>query len=124
AFLPLPKTLDPGAPRIVIVRTALCNPETINIADLQKAVFMMWDILLNEDDSLVVSGVHVLQDLKKVTLAHVMQITPTVAKQVTTCIEQASPIRPKGIHFINIPSFFETVFNMVKPLLSNKIKER
>lgn len=123
-FLPLPKTLDPAAPRIVVLRTALFNPETTNVVDVQKAMFMMWDVLLNEDDNLVVSGVHVLQDPKNTTLAHIKQISPTLAKKGTTCIQQAYPLRPKGIHFINIPSFFETIFNMVKPFLTDKMKRR
>ena len=39
-------------------------------------------------------------------------------------IQYAMPCRLKGIHYINVPHFFEYMFSIVKQFLSEKIQKR
>lgn len=80
------------------------------------------DMSLMEDDASSINGVLIVQDMKGYTMGHIQ--TPAQAKKSMACFQMAYPNRIKGMHFFNIPSFFETVYNLMRPLLTEKIKNR
>lgn len=57
-------------------------------------------------------------------IAALSQWTPALAKKIVTSFEKALPARMKNIHVLNPPSGLETVLNLVKPFMSEKIKKR
>jgi hypothetical protein len=65
-----------------------------------------------------------LLDMKNATLAHFLQFTPAMMKKMTMMMQDGSPFRMKGAHYVNTPSFFETVFNVFKGFLNDKMKSR
>lgn len=77
-----------------------------------------------EDDSMVVSGQIGIVDLANVTLSHLVQIQPAFMKKLTMMWQEATPIRQKGFHYINIPRGFEQVFNLLKSFMNEKMKSR
>lgn len=77
-----------------------------------------------EDDNLSVSGLVVICDLKGVTLTHMAQFTPGLAKKSVSTVQIGYPIRQKGVHFINTPAGFDTLFNLLKAFASEKLKKR
>lgn len=83
---------------------------------------MAMDIGLLEDDFGAINGMHILQDVKQMQLAHIF--SPAMAKKAMTIFQHAYPNRPKGMHFFNLPSFFDMIFGIVKPLLTEKMKNR
>lgn len=82
------------------------------------------EILLLEDDYANVNGVVVIGDMEKSTMAHFFQMTPSIVKKMAVFSEEAIPLRPKAMHFINTPSGFEPLFNTVKPMMSKKVQSR
>lgn len=89
-----------------------------------KVFFMFLDVLLIEDDSAVVSGIGFWGEMKKWPIAYALQCTPPVLKKVTICFENGFPFRIKGIYCTNIPKTAETVANIVKAFLTEKLKNR
>lgn len=89
-----------------------------------KTNMMIQDILFLEDDQFVIAGQSMIQDMKGITMNHMAQMTPSMVKKAMTCFHTAYPSRPKAAHFINIPSFFETIFTLFKPFLTEKLKQR
>ena len=89
-----------------------------------KVFMMLSDVIFYEDDNYVVAGIGAIQDLKGVTVAHMTAMTPTLIKKSMTIFQDAMPIRPKMMHYINIPSFFETMYNMMKVFMKEKLKQR
>ncbi|KAI8432592.1 hypothetical protein MSG28_013579 [Choristoneura fumiferana] len=81
-------------------------------------------ILYMEDDDAVVSGVMAIIDLEGVTMGHFLQMTPLQMKKMTVVGQDATPFRMKGVHYLNTPPGFETVFNAMKALLNEKNKSR
>lgn len=105
-----------------------------------------------EDDTVVISGFRTILDLEGVTLAHYLQMTPAVMKKMAVLsqvhkivyfrfdkilygllsyytllsifLQDASPMRMKGTHYINTPTGFESVFNVIKNLLNEKNRQR
>ncbi|GLV42420.1 uncharacterized protein CBL_03157 [Carabus blaptoides fortunei] len=120
-FLPLvPK--DPTAPKVILLRQGIFDPSQISMIDIMRANMMFMDMSLMEDDAASINGVLIVQDMKGYTLGHVQ--TPAMAKKSMTCFQMAYPNRIKGVHFYNIPTFFETVYNLIKPMLTEKMKNR
>jgi len=113
-WVPLPKSKDPAAPRVLYKGNGLFDPEKIRLVDVMKVNFMIFDILMNEDDNFVIAGHHSFIDLKGFVVGHMLQITPSFIRKTGTCFLEGYPGRPKGMHFINMATVFET---MLRPFL-------
>ena len=71
-----------------------------------------------------ICGVVVILDQVGTTLSHMKTLTPTVGKKMITVYEEGYPMRPKEMHMFNMPSVFETFFNIVKSFMKPKMRER
>ena len=120
----LPTPLYDNGPRIGIMRVGLYPPEKYSIEDVMSVAAVLQEILLLEDDYANINGVVFIGDFEKATMGHMFQMTPSVAKKMTVYSEEAVPLRPKAQHFINTPTGFEPVFNMIKPMMSEKQQKR
>ncbi|XP_062559227.1 alpha-tocopherol transfer protein-like [Armigeres subalbatus] len=121
--LPLPHTMGPDGPRIVLARMGSYDPSLYSIVDIMKVCYMISDLLLLNDDTTVIAGHMVLVDLRGLSLATLSQFSPTFIKKMTSVIE-AFPIRIKGIHFVNPSTGFDALFRMFHGFLSKKIQDR
>jgi hypothetical protein len=84
-MLPLPLPDDQGR-FLMLMRNGAYQPET-KMADLIKVNMMIADILLEENDRVVICGTVSVSDLENVTLAHMVQMTPALAKKMTTIMQ-------------------------------------
>lgn len=122
-YLPLPKAKGPDEPRVILLRSGAYDPD-INPVDIFKSNMMIQDILFEEDDQFIIAGQSMVQDMKGITINHMVHMTPSMVKKAMTCFHTAYPSRPKSAHFINIPSFFETIHMLFRPFLTEKLKQR
>lgn len=122
SYLPIP--LNDNGPRIGIMRMGLYPAGKYTIEEVMMVACALQEILLLEDDYANVNGVIFIGDFEKATMAHMFQMTPSVSKKMTVFSEEAVPLRPKASHFINTPAGFEPVFNMIKPMMSEKQQKR
>lgn len=123
-MIPLPQAKGVVGPRIIMLSWERCDPEMIPIINLMKAYFMLMDILMNEDDNCVISGIIFLAEYKGFNYNYVLQYTPSFLKKSVMCFQNAYPLRIKSIHCINAPSVFEAIFNLAKTFMNNKMKKR
>ncbi|XP_072590758.1 alpha-tocopherol transfer protein isoform X3 [Vulpes vulpes] len=70
------------------------------------------------------NGIKAIFDLEGWQFSHAFQITPSVAKKIAAVLTDSFPLKVRGIHLINEPIIFHAVFSMIKPFLTEKIKER
>lgn len=89
-----------------------------------QVVNAFYELLLLDDPYACINGVVIIYDLKNVTTNYLLKYTPSFLKKMNTFYEKALPLRFKGFYYINTPSFFQNVFNIAYPLLSDKIKKR
>lgn len=122
--LPLPTLESPGAPRLFLVRPGIFNPKSFTIQDAMKITTMILDIELNEDDNFVVAGQVCILDLTGVSIKHFTQYNPMLIKKMMTITQDACPGRLKGLHWINSPRGFETVFNLFTVFMNEKNRSR
>lgn len=123
-FLPLPKTLTPDGPRIVLMRIGAYDPSRFTLYDLFRAQSLINTICMYEDDSMVVAGQVGFVDMKNATMSHFMQMSPALMKKLSLMSQEAVPVRMKGFHHVHSPKGFETIFNVFKTFLNEKNKNR
>jgi len=121
--LPLPLE-SPGAPRLVLFRISAYDPAVVNVEEVTKVFLMITDILLMEDDNLTVAGQAIIGDLAGISLQHIIQLHPAFLKKGIMLIQDGSPIRQKGINYINAPTAFLQVFNLIKSFMNEKMRSR
>ncbi|MCL4140573.1 UNVERIFIED_CONTAM: hypothetical protein GTU68_002396, partial [Idotea baltica] len=92
--------------------------------DVFKATHMVSDVLLDEDEQHTITGVTQIIDLQGVTGAHALQMTPSLVKKAMTIWQDGYPMRPKGLHYINTPPSFETVFSIFRSFMKEKMRKR
>lgn len=122
--LPLPLTESPSSPRLMLIRPGAYDAHKFTIQEVMKVSTIVNDILMIEDDNFTIAGQIGVIDLANVTLAHFMQMQPSFVKKMTMFMQDGSPIRQKGIHYINAPKSFEQLFNMFKSFMNEKMQSR
>lgn len=122
--LPLPLLETPGSPRLLLMRFGRYDATVYTIQEVMKATTTIFDILTMEDDNLTVAGQVGVVDLAGVTIHHFTQIQPALMKKMTMMTQDASPIRQKGVHYINAPKSFEQIFNIFKSFMNEKMRSR
>lgn len=118
----LPNLYD-GA-RVGIFRMGNAPADKYTITDVMRVGQAMQDITILEDDDALINGLIFIMDMKGATASHLFQMTPGMAKKHTAFTEQALPLRPRAQHFVNTIPGFDTIFNMVKPMMSKKQQGR
>lgn len=91
------------------------------VEDFYKIIIMMSEILLQEDFH---RGVVVVVDLNIFTLQNLMLSTLPVIKKFMLYANKCFPSRIKGIYFLNAPSYFDLLGNIIKTTLSVKLQQR
>ncbi|XP_053684682.1 alpha-tocopherol transfer protein-like [Sabethes cyaneus] len=122
--LPLPLTDTPGGPRIVLLRPGVTDPNKFTIYEAFKCNSMIFDIMLKEDDNLGIAGQLALGDMAGMTLSHLGQVNPSLLKKMSLLNQEASPLRMKGAHHLNVPAGFEAIFNVFKGFMNEKNRSR
>lgn len=79
-MLPLPGLSSSGA-RVLLARPALRDPTTTDLNATTKAMILMGDLMLLEDETLAITGIDVLLDMSGMTFQHAAQMNPTVIKK-------------------------------------------
>ncbi|XP_060850784.1 alpha-tocopherol transfer protein-like [Rhopalosiphum padi] len=119
-FIPLPK-LTPEGYRISLSRIRCPEIDNFEFADYVKVNFMSIDIRLSKLD-MFKKEIFVF-DLKDITMAHLTAMLPQMKKFVY-CATTAYPLRIQEIHILNMPSYAQTMVNMVLGVLKKKIANR
>lgn len=122
--LPLPNTESPGSPRIMLMRPGVYDANEYTMHEVMKVMTMVNDITMIEDDNTIVAGQIGICDLKDISLAHFLQMQPSLMKKMSMLMQEGMPVRQKGVHYINAPSSFEKIFNLLKTFLNDKMKSR
>ncbi|KAL0849063.1 hypothetical protein ABMA28_013425 [Loxostege sticticalis] len=120
----LPKAPGPDSPVISLVRPGVYDPSKYTMMDVMSCASMIQKIVLIENDNAVVAGFQSIMDLEGTTMAHYLQMSPLQMKKMVMFSQEAAPIRMKGFHYLNAPSFFETIFNTMKTFLNEKNRNR
>uniref|UniRef100_A0A8C9P8I6 Alpha tocopherol transfer protein n=1 Tax=Spermophilus dauricus TaxID=99837 RepID=A0A8C9P8I6_SPEDA len=117
------RSRDPTGSKVLIYRIAQWDPKVFTAYDVFRVSLITSELIVQEVETQR-NGVKAIFDLEGWQFSHAFQITPSVAKKIAAVLTDSFPLKVRGIHLINEPVIFHAVFSMIKPFLTEKIKER
>ncbi|XP_038622697.1 alpha-tocopherol transfer protein [Tachyglossus aculeatus] len=117
------RSRDQTGSRVLIYRIAQWDPKEFSAYDVFRVSLITSELIVKEVETQR-NGIKAIFDLEGWQFAHAFQISPTVAKKIAAVLTDSFPLKVRGIHLINEPSFFHSVFMMIRPFLTEKIKQR
>lgn len=117
------RSRDPNGSKVLIYRIAHWDPKVFTAYDVFRVSLITSELIVQEVETQR-NGVKAIFDLEGWQFSHAFQITPSVAKKIAAVLTDSFPLKVRGIHLINEPVIFHAVFSMIKPFLTEKIKER
>nr|CAD7462684.1 unnamed protein product [Timema tahoe] len=119
-FFTMPR-LSVNYTRVCIVRYISSDASLLDLNLFFKLMFMVGDIRLRECMCL---GEDIIVDMSNITFSHVTKLTPVLVKKIQMCGMKGYSARMKSLHFINAPSFADTVVTLLKSIFSDKLASR
>lgn len=114
---------DQAGRRLMIYRFGNWKPSKVSLTDLFRATLIILEIGALEPISSVVGGVGIF-DFEGLTLNHCLQMSPSVAQKIISLMVTSMPMRTLAIHIINQNWAFDAVFQVFKPFLNQRMKEK
>ncbi|XP_029045969.2 retinol-binding protein pinta [Osmia bicornis bicornis] len=122
-FLPL-KKLDNEGRMVVIIRAAAHTPSRHKMSDMLKASLMALDLALRDHEPVTIHGITAILDLGDFTYEHVLQLPPSVIKNLVHAWQGCYPVRIHSLNFINAHRFVNAVLNIFRGFMNSKLKQR
>lgn len=121
----LPKTNIKGE-KVIIINVGGYDPARITPQDFYKYVTMVIDVMVLEDDGFIIAGVQAILNMENSGMGHYLRCSyyPNLLRKLFYSMMRAYPVRPKGVHFMNVPATFGFFYRLVRPLIPAKIKKR
>ncbi|XP_064630459.1 alpha-tocopherol transfer protein-like isoform X1 [Lineus longissimus] len=117
---------DSNGCRVIILRPGCWDPveKRYPLYDVMRAMLMVLEKLVQEEATQV-NGVVLINDLSGVTWKHVKEVIRSgYIKSMLSTVQDAFPLRLKGIHYINEPSVFGYISPLFKPFVKEKLGTR
>ncbi|XP_028284245.1 alpha-tocopherol transfer protein [Parambassis ranga] len=114
---------DRAGSRVLIYRIGQWNPKDWSAFQVFRVSLMTSEIISRETETQM-RGLKAIFDLQGWSLSHALQITPSLARKISSVLSDSFPLKVRGIHLVNEPMFFGPVFAMIRPFLPDKIKQR
>jgi len=123
SFLPL-LDYDHLGRKVIIMRPGCFDPYLYKPEDVEKANFMVSDVMGLAEEQMFITGIVIIIDLEGYSLGHVTQKPLAVTKKQMHFLQDASPLSPKVINIIRTSPVFTSAYNMITAVVSDKIKQR
>ncbi|NXA53353.1 TTPA protein, partial [Nothocercus julius] len=117
------RSRDPSGSKVLIYRIGQWDPKLFTAYDVFRVSLITSELIVKEIETQR-NGVKAIFDLQGWRFAHAFQISPAVAKKIAAVLTDSFPLKVRGIHLINEPLFFHPVYALIKPFLTEKIKQR
>ncbi|XP_078073210.1 alpha-tocopherol transfer protein [Mustelus asterias] len=117
------RSRDSSGSRVLIYKIGNWDPKHFSAYEVFRVSLITSELIVQEVKTQL-NGVKVIFDLCGWRFAHALKISPTIAKQISAVLVDSFPLKVRGIHMINEPVLFDSVFAIIKPFLPEKIKER
>lgn len=95
------------------------DPSHYNFNDSMKYILMLYDMYFLTDGTN--KGYSCIADVSKLSFGHITRMSPLGFKESLYYIQEAAPMRLKGIHIINAPPAMELLMNMAKPFMKKEM---
>ncbi|CAB3230633.1 unnamed protein product [Arctia plantaginis] len=99
------------------------KPSKCSLDEFFKGCVLFLEAAMLEPETQICGAV-VIFDMEGLSMQHVLQFTPSFANRIVEWLQEAIPLRIKGLYIINQPFIFDMVFKVFKPFLKEKLRSR
>ncbi|KAK4878841.1 hypothetical protein RN001_011347 [Aquatica leii] len=118
AYIPLPKTTPEG------YRVIFCK-----VMDSDASKYSFNEQIKNFDMSIMLwmmmegtaEGLLIVMDMDGITFAHMTKLNVMGLKKFFLYLQEAMPVRLKGLHFINVVPFMDKFMALIKPFMKKEL---
>ncbi|WAR12318.1 TTPAL-like protein [Mya arenaria] len=123
-YIPLPGR-DKQGRKLVIVRLGSMDPKgkRNTFDDVMRANLALFDYILL-DENIQVNGLVFIIDLTGFSRHHFVSTGVENTRKCMIVTQKALPGRIKELHYYNTGPVFESIFNMIRPMMSEKLRNR
>ncbi|XP_078584938.1 alpha-tocopherol transfer protein-like [Branchiostoma floridae x Branchiostoma japonicum] len=114
---------DQDGRKVMFYRIGKWDPYQFSAYEVFRVSMISSEKIIQEEDTQV-HGIAMIADLAGLSFSHAYQIGPRVAKKIGSITTDAFPIRVKEIHLLNQPMLFDAIFAIIKPFMSEKMRNR
>lgn len=107
--------------KIIYGRLIDFEPSNYVYNDGMKYLNMVIDLWLRTEGT--TAGHVILFDTKNVAFGHVGRLSPMGLKKFLVYLQDALPVRLKGLHFMNTSSVMDVILNMMKPFMKKELMD-
>jgi hypothetical protein len=97
------------------------NPDVYNFAVQLKYFDMACMLYLHQHGPS--NGHLILLDMKEVVFGHVTKLGPLNMKKFLYYLQEAMPLRLKGLHYFNIVPFMDKILALMKPFMKKELMD-
>jgi len=114
---------DRLARRILMFRSGKWDITTTTPEDIFSCNYLCLELLAREQKNQI-SGIVAIVDMADFGWYHMMQLSVDYVKNMVSLIQSTFPLRFREIHIVNESYLFDVVFTLMKPFLTEKIRNR
>ncbi|KAL1500923.1 hypothetical protein ABEB36_006342 [Hypothenemus hampei] len=119
----VPPYTDQDGRRILFFRLDQWNTAEFTPDDLFQAVIFLVQAAILEPRHQIQGGVCII-DVANLSTQHAWHLTPTVARNILAVGYNSLPHRVEAVHVINGSRIFDYAFAILKPLLTDYVKQK
>ncbi|XP_016907987.1 retinaldehyde-binding protein 1 isoform X2 [Apis cerana] len=118
------KERDHKGRRILVVQCGKnWNTSAVNSDQIFRLFYLIHELAMLEPETQIY-GTIVILDFEGLSMKQVMAITPNFCMKLLNFIQDAMPLRLKEIHIVKQSLLFNMVWQMIKPFVREKMKNR
>ncbi|XP_015116114.1 clavesin-2 [Diachasma alloeum] len=114
---------DESGRQVILSCAGRFDPYKYTSAHMARAHSVVLETLMDEEENQVHGYTHI-NDESGLTMGHISAWSLTDIRNMLRCIQNSTPIRHKGTHFINIPAFGSKILEFAVSLLNDKLRSR
>ncbi|EDS40010.1 cellular retinaldehyde-binding protein [Culex quinquefasciatus] len=115
---------DQRGRRMVVVHMGeIWDPKAVSEDKIFAILYTIHKLAVMEQTTQI-NGAVVLYDFEGLGMKQVKGMSPGGTKRLLSFIQEAAPLRIKGVHFVKEPMLFNMVWALMKPFVNDKLKKR
>ncbi|KYQ59106.1 Retinaldehyde-binding protein 1 [Trachymyrmex zeteki] len=110
--------------RIMLVNCGkLWDPSKVSSDQIFRVFYLIHELAMLEPETQIFGSV-VIMDFDGLSMKQITGMSPSFSMKLLSFIQDAMPLRLKEIHFVKQPFLFKMVWQMFKPFVREKLKNR
>ncbi|XP_056648666.1 alpha-tocopherol transfer protein-like isoform X2 [Diorhabda sublineata] len=109
--------------RILLYRIGNWNPDKISLVALFQATMIVLELAILEARAQILGGIAFF-DLGGLTMQQAWYMTPSIAHKIVQIMVTSFPMKLHAIHIVHQSWIFDIIYNIFKPFLDDRMKER